>query len=35
MGILAKDELWLHGLGVISGPQIIPRQDIYCWQLIP
>jgi len=35
MGILANDKLWLHGLGVISRPQIIPRKDICCWQWIP
>ena len=34
-GILTKDKLWLHGLGVTSGPQIIHGKDFYCWQLIP
>jgi len=33
-GILAKDKLWLHGLSVISGPQIIPEKHFCCWQLI-
>ena len=29
MGSLAKDKLWLPGLGLIFGPQIIPGKDLY------